>query len=165
MAKRKKRGNKRTAATATKTTATKKKTKTKDTNKSLTSFTCKKKNRVIEGLTPQQKNFWKERIFNDENIADVANADARNKTRKLKGVRTNTLSDREKLIGNIIANEIGNDVIVLDSNKNNEVLVPNEIFEYVKRGFTQKVSILNKGNNVARASKPETKSKDIVLAT
>ena len=122
MAKQKKQGNKKLAATAAKN-----KTKTKQTKKSLTVFTCEKHNQVIEGLTPQQKNFWKERVFNDENIADVVNADARNKTRKLKGIRTNTLSDREKLIDNIIANEIGNDIIVQDSNKNNEVLVLNEI--------------------------------------
>ena len=69
----------------------------------------------------------------------------------MEGVRSNTLSDREKMIGNIIADVIGNDVIVHDSNNNFKVLETSEIFEYVKKGFTQKVSVVNKkGANVAR---------------
>ena len=82
------------------------KTKNKQTKKTLVVFTRKKKNKLIEGLTTEQRLFWNERIFSDENVANVANADPRNKIRKLKGVRSNTLSDREKMIGNIIADVI-----------------------------------------------------------
>ena len=89
----------------------------------------------------------------------VADLDARNKIRKSQTVNTNTLSDREKMIGNIIADEIGNDVVVQDSNNDNAVLEPKDLFEYVKRGFTQKVLILNRGSSLARV-KIEKGSKD-----
>ena len=95
---------------------TKKTTKNKLTNKTLVVFTCKKNNRMIEGISSEQKYFWKEKVFTKDNIVEVATTDARNKIRKSANVKTNALSDREKAIGNIIANEIGNNVIVLDWN-------------------------------------------------
>ena len=137
----------------------KKKTKSKKTKNTFVVFTCKKNNKAIEGLSNDQKNFWKDRIFTQENVVKVAESDARNKIRKSQNVKTNTLSDREKMIANIIANEIGNDVVVKDSNKDNTELDPKVLFEYVKRGFTQKVSIMNKGSGLARV-KIEKGSKD-----
>ena len=118
---------------------TKRKTKRKHTRNTLVVFTCKKNNKSIDGLSTQQKNFWKEIFFTQENVVKVADSDARNKTRKSQNVKTNTLSDREKMIGNIIADEIGNDVLVQDSNNDNAVINSKDLFEYVKQGFAQKV--------------------------
>ena len=128
----------------------KKKSKSKKTKNTFVVFTRKKNNKAIEGLSNDQKNFWKDRIFTNDNVVKVAELDPRNKIRKSPKLKTNTLSDREKMIANIIANEIGNDVVVKDSNKDNEDLDPKVLFEYVKKGFTQKISIMNKESGVAR---------------
>ena len=100
-----------------------------------------------EIITPEEKIFWKKKIFTNENFNLVKRA---SKTRKSK---QNGISQRVQVIQDIVTNNIGSKVNVFrfDDDTDEQVqLEYDQILKYIKDRFTKLISEdkkKNKSNN------------------